>query len=109
MRRALFAVVLAACCGTPLPPSVDGDYPARGEYVEVFPDNSVEAASSPCGRACARLSQLGCPESNTNQRGATCYQVCTKAAHVQRLPLSCVSRSTSVAEVRACGFVRCVP
>jgi hypothetical protein len=112
---ALVTVLVDGCyrCDGPtcsnVDPRIQPDYPGADGVVEVLPDDSVGAAASPCGRACESMRRAGCPEGMPNARGTSCYRVCVRAASLQRLPLACVAGAVGQEQIRACGFVRCVP
>lgn len=103
----LCAALTAACYDPkdPKVPPVDPGYP--DEVVTVYPEDSAEAAASPCGRACAQLRELGCPEGAASTTGVSCYRVCVHASQLKSLRPSCVAGAKSVDAVRACGTVRC--
>lgn len=89
---ALVMLLLAnGCPPPPLPPVVD---PSQ-------PDGGAEAGdSSPCGRACARLEQLGCPEAKPTPKGTTCSEVCENAvAEGIKLDTDCIERATACSDV----------
>lgn len=64
---------------------------------------------SPCGDACVQLAKLGCPESTPKPGEESCYVVCARAEETKRFSLkpTCIAKAATVAEVRACGTVRC--
>jgi hypothetical protein len=102
--------LVVACYGPKAPPidPVPPDwYPAPGQVVERLPDDSVGAAESPCGKACANVYRLGCAEARPS--GTSCYAACVKMATLERIPVGCWARANSVPELRACGRVRCMP
>lgn len=113
MNARLFALaVLGGCTLTPgpapdYPPLA---YPAGDDIVTVYPDDSPEAAVSPCGRACRNVAALGCPEGGKSPGGSTCYQVCSRTITVRRVPVECWAHADSVDHLRACGAeMRCRP
>lgn len=73
---------------------------------DVVFDDTTDGASSPCARACAKLSFFACPEGAPSRGGVTCTAVCQRNADL--LPVACVNGATDVAGIRACG-VRCQP
>ena len=87
-------------------PNVEPDYPARGQLPpEMLPDGSEEAAKSPCGRACAHLKDIACPEGVSRN----CYRGCVKQASLQRIPITCWTEAKDAAAARACGpQLRCI-
>lgn len=109
----VFGLALVACyeckdaqCSN-VPP-VEPDYPPSGGVVEVFPDGSEAAASSPCGRACETFRALGCSEGEPTPKTQTsCYRTCLHAASLRKLPAGCWARAKTKEELRACGQVRC--
>lgn len=89
----------------PVPP----DWPASpDDAVEVVPESSVEAASSPCGRSCANFKRLGCPEAEPSSTGVSCYRVCVHGSALRRIPSACWASAASVDALRACGRIRCI-
>lgn len=92
-------------CPPPLPappqPPQDASADLDGSTPATLPDG---AAASPCERACARLSALGCPE-----MGPACVPTCVKvlATHLTPFDPDCIIGSVSVAEVRKCPAIRC--
>lgn len=64
---------------------------------------------SACGDACVQLAKLGCPESTPKPGEESCFIVCTRAEETKRFSLkpACIAKAATVAEVRACGTVRC--
>ena len=91
-------------------PPVSPDYPAGTDIVIAYPDDSPEAAASPCARACANLLRLGCPEGGVTKSGASCYRGCTHMVQLRRVPIACWSGADSIDHLRACGpELRCVP
>jgi hypothetical protein len=112
MRSALLAtlaVFLVACPLGPHPAPVDPDYPADATIVETFPEDSAQALSSPCGKACSTLLRLGCPEGSPSATGVTCYRTCVRMTSLRRIPATCWASAETVAQLRLCGGVRCVP
>lgn len=110
--RLLLALALAlAGCPAPEPAHPElaegGRPPADSPDAEDPPEGS--AAIPACSRACAALERLGCPEAERPDGGRTCYAVCADAERGGKFSLkpSCVAASKSVAELRACGTVRC--
>jgi len=86
-----------------------GDYPVPPENaVEELPEGSARASASPCGKACANLATLHCPEGSPTKAGISCYRGCLSMAKQQRLPTKCWTDATSIASVRACGGIRCL-
>lgn len=108
---ALLALFLLAGCPSPTTPTVepaDGDYPDASGVVEVFEDDSAGAAASPCGKACANLARLHCPEGSPTRAGVSCYRGCLSMAKQQRVPSSCWSLAKTPDDARACGGLRCI-
>lgn len=72
-------------------------------------DRSEEALglSTPCAKACANLSKLGCPESARLPGGKTCVETCKAIAPVSSYDPDCVIKAKSVDAVRKCPSVRC--
>jgi hypothetical protein len=110
-------MLLAACykCSdpacrnvTPIQPDYPaGDYQVDGGDVDVPPDDSEAALSSPCGRACATMRELRCGEGDPSATGVTCYRVCLRAASLRTVPAGCWASAKTVDQLRACGGVRC--
>lgn len=111
-------VSIEACCNT-CPPAqnvviaCDRDAGvADGALVdEPFEfDHSEEALglSSPCARACKKLSDYGCPESKKPAYGRTCVETCKKIAPISSYDPECVARSKTVHEARICPQLKCV-
>lgn len=73
-------------------------------------DQSEEALalSSPCARACKRLSVLDCPESKRLPGGTSCIETCHKIDPISNYDPECVARAESTAEVRACPQIKCI-
>jgi hypothetical protein len=82
----------------PEPPS-PWDNPSDAAPVPSPPDDS------PCGKACAKLLALGCPEAQPTAAGATCTQVCvnneTGPDGTSLVPF-CVAAAESCSIARAC-------
>lgn len=95
---------------TPLPPNAidSGDFPGPDGIIEVFPEDSGAAQSSPCGKACANLARIPCREGYTNDAGVTCYRGCVTMAEYQRVPTTCWALAKTKEEARACGGLRCL-
>lgn len=92
----------------PIDPAPPDWYPPPGAPIEVLRDDSLEAATSPCGRACANLKQLGCSEGDGSQT-VSCYRICLRQASLSRIPAECWASAHNVQSLRACGLIRCVP
>lgn len=114
MRFSLFAIALvsfAACYNDndpnlpPIDPRPPDWYPGDSEIVEVFPDDSPQAATSPCGKACANLKTLGCPEGKSK----LCYRACVKQASIEKVPIVCWQSAKTQDAARACDRLRCLP
>lgn len=105
MKRLALALLLAACYrdNDPNLPPVYGDYPANRLPPELLPDGSPEAASSPCGKACANLKALACPEGLAD----SCYRGCVKQASLMKIPATCWTDAKDQPTARACGGLRC--
>lgn len=95
MRYALlgFAVLTACLEHGPLPPSPQPDQ-----------SDAIDA----CKPACQQLRFLGCPEGSPSVSGNACEATCARALELRDLPLRCWADADSVAELRACGSIRCV-
>lgn len=108
-RLFAFTLLLAACFPQPhvdVQPDGDGGYPPIGSTADSHPDDSPEAASSPCGKACANLKKIACPDGAS----PNCYRGCVKQASLERIPVTCWIDATTVAAARACGpQLRCIP
>lgn len=64
---------------------------------------------TPCGKACARLDALGCPESRPNKAGQRCEATCEDGIADGLLPVTivdCVGQAADVEAVRKCR-IRC--
>lgn len=112
LRAVLLACLIPAGCYDPKDPNVPpidpkpDDWPGSGEVVEVFPDDSPQAASSPCGQLCAHLRDVPCPEGKDSR----CYRGCVHRAALATFPMSCLRTAQTPEKVRACGpAVRCMP
>ncbi len=93
-----------------IPSDIQPDYPASSEVVETFADDSTQALSSPCGKACENFRKLGCPEGTTSSSGLTCYRACVRMVSVRRVPAACWVKADSIEHLRGCGpDIRCVP
>ena len=86
-------------------PPVWPDYPADGQIVVTYADDSPEALGSPCGRACSNLKALGCPEG----KSSLCYRACVKQASLERIPVTCWTNAKTQDAARACDRLRCLP
>jgi hypothetical protein len=94
---------------TPLEEPDAGDYPAPPlNIVEVFPDDSEAALSSPCGKACYSLRRIPCREGYPTAAGVSCYRGCLAMASQQRVPTKCWMLAKTPAEARDCGGIRCL-
>ncbi len=62
-----------------------------------------------CASACAKLADLGCPESKQVPGGKSCEDICRQAEESgqMRMKPDCIATSKSVEDARACGSVRC--
>lgn len=108
----LLALTLTACPlrdPVPVEPVPPNWYPPAGWPVVVEVDGSAVAERSPCGRACASLRRLDCPEGQPSRGGVSCYRTCLRMASLERIPAECWASAVTVDAVRACGLVRCVP
>ena len=102
-------MLLTACPPPPKPVPTDADA-APAPTQDASTDAPVDAApAKPCVSACARLSELGCPEALPVDGGSTCLQICEQAEATGKFNLKpqCISAAKTVEEVRACGSVRC--
>ena len=105
-----YKCVDAECSNVPPINPQPPDWPSQElDVVEAVPDGSPEATASPCGRACVTFRRLQCPEGEPNDSGASCYRVCVHGARLRKVPAACWAAATSVAALRACGKVRCIP
>ncbi len=71
----------------------------------VGPENVVDAGDDDaCGRACRRLTTLGCPEAEPTDAGATCVAVCrdAEASGVVSLEPECVANVASCDDIDSC-------
>ena len=61
-----------------------------------------------CAPACVKLRELGCREGGDSAAGESCETLCVRVVTTSEMPLpiACVAKASSVAEVRSCG-VRC--
>lgn len=86
-------------------PPMGSDYPADGEIVVTYPDDSPQALASPCGIACLHIKSLQCQEG-----GPTCYRACVHQVALEHVPMACWQHASTVADLRACGpQIRCLP
>jgi hypothetical protein len=95
------ACMAPVCIPVPSPaPLPDASLPADAST----PDVDMDAAATPCARACARLASLGCPE-----MGAACVQTCQHLVVTNLTPFSpdCVIAAETIETVRKCPAVRC--
>jgi hypothetical protein len=99
-------IVLAGCCQQPQP-AVCVPTPHEYELDAAREEDEALGAETQCGRACAQLRTVGCPEGHKIKNGDTCYHVCTSDVP-RTLPVQCVIKATTVDQMRACG-VRCLP
>ena len=106
MKKILAAVIAALVPGCILEPCPPPRPPPEPAVVEVFQDASTDAAASPCGKACASLAKLGCPEARPRP-GTSCYRGCLSMLAHQEVPTSCWAAAATVEEARACGGLRC--
>lgn len=81
-----------------------------GGVEEFLADKSEEAVAglTPCAKACKRLSDLSCPESQKLPGGRTCVETCKAVASISSFSPTCVSAAKDVAAVRKCPEVRCL-
>lgn len=96
---ALLAIaLLAAQCNTPAPAPAPTPVPDAGAAgAAPTPPPTQEQA------VCSNLARVGCPEGED----PLCPAVLTRGEQVTRVPLDCLLRSKTPADVQACGFVRC--
>lgn len=96
-------LLVAACSRNPAKVPPDVMVPPVGD-AGAEPD---AAPSDDCEAACREWRRLGCPEGNPTAGGATCEAVCrnTSAAGIDSSKqLSCASKATSCAALRACPY-----
>lgn len=96
----ILAAFVVACSASTTPQVICPD------TTPIYTEDEAGAASSPCGRACANLVALGCPEGNPSASGASCYVVCRKAGPA--LDADCVANAKTKAALAKCN-VRCTP
>lgn len=115
MKRALLlSFLLLGCCQSTPPTTtvvVASCDPDAGLVDEPFEaDQSAEAMSlsSPCAKACASFSRLGCPESRKPAGGRTCVETCKAIEAASSFSPACVAAAASVEAVRKCPAVRCL-
>jgi len=93
----LATVIMAcgACRDAPVTPPVPGDGGAGG---------APPAVLDPCERACQRLAELGCAESQPTEGGASCTEVCRnlEESGVVSLDPACVELVVQCEDVDAC-------
>ena len=107
MRLHMLAALAFVACyrdNDPKLPPVEPDYPAAGQLPPIaYAEGSAEAEASPCGKACANLKEIPCPEGLSK----ACYRACVKQASLERVPITCWTHAKTPAEARECGLVRC--
>lgn len=112
VTTALATMALAACCPPPDPKTVtvvcESDAGAS-EEVPFEADQSPEAVArtSPCSRACAALSLIGCPESVQLPGGDTCVVNCNKLVKISTFDPECIAAAKSATAVRKCPQIVC--
>lgn len=107
MKAKLIVLGLVAFLGCHTSAPLPSEYP-EGGIVEVFADDSVEAAASPCGQACSNIQRF--PECLEDfSKGVSCYRACTKQASLVKVPVACWAKAQTVDALRRCGDIRCVP
>ncbi len=57
---------------------------------------------------CANMRRVGCPEGHGGIGGTSCAVILERAMKLRQLPLACWAGAHDVAEMRACGSIRCV-
>ncbi len=105
-------MMLTDCAGEQCPPP--NTVVVRPIGSQEFPSDDEQttetdaAAWSPCRRACFNLKQLGCPEANRIEGGASCTATCNKLTDsgVSSFDPTCINKSKTQDEVRTCN-VRC--
>lgn len=97
---ALALVATVACSSSPPPAPNAPDEPDAA---------AARGSSARCEKACARLSELGCPEARPTSSGESCPRVCLKALELRPLPLECWAGAGDVPSARGCGSLRCGP
>ncbi len=101
-----------ACPPAPVPPTADADAEvAQDDASAVNPDAQPQPPPPPpvqdaCSAFCAILTQLGCSEGAQANCASTCRHVIDSG--LTDLKISCVSAAKTVAQVKACGSVKCV-
>ncbi len=92
MKIALLVVALSltACASAPPPAS-----PA---------DETVDGGISTCAKACDQRKHLGCLEPALE---SSCIPTCKKASAAKLYDPTCPAAATTLAQMRACGSVRC--
>ena len=92
---------LSMCTPSPAP-SPEPRFDAGAEPFELV--DAGPAPTTPCGRACLRLVELGCPEGNSQ-----CVATCEHVVDARLMPFSpaCVIGSKTVDQARKCSAIRC--
>ena len=67
-------------------------------------EDTVSVDKGSCPKACEVLAALKCPEASPTENGASCVEVCE--ANRDMLAITCVSKASSIADVKYCS-VRC--
>lgn len=114
VKLGIGALVLSigACCPPSDPKTVTVVCQSDSGIQEDLPfeaDQSPEALgrATPCSRACASLSLLGCPESKQKPGSFTCIEACGKLAKISSFDPECVALAKNVDAVRKCPQVTC--
>jgi len=83
-----------ACHETPATPPVPADGGAGG----------APPVADPCERACGRLADLGCPEAEPTEDGASCVEVCRNVQDSGAVSLDpeCVTQLARCEDVDGC-------
>jgi len=107
---AIFFAYATGGCPTPAPkpPPFDASDASAFQDADAEGDSSLRSPS--CAAACAKMKTLRCPEAEQPDGGKTCYLLCADAEGSGKFSLKseCLARAGTVADLRACGTVRCV-
>jgi len=64
---------------------------------------TIDGGAIDCETACSVLTAHGCIEARPTDRGILCIQICRDTPLYVGLPIGCIARAGSAAELRACG------
>lgn len=113
-----FLFLMWGCPPAPLTPQPDADSavpsPDPFDAAPAPPPRPKPLAdalppTTQCGRACAQLAFIGCPEGFPTPGGETCEGVCLKVGAFpgMKLDMACAIGAYSIADARKCRGILC--